>query len=87
MAEVAGLLRVSARVRKTPCPRGLAAFKGWAFTAARAHGLTLAAFAARFDHARTVAAPDALSLRPASGCGFECSEFKYLLLHHNLYAA
>ena len=66
MAAVARFLRIAATVRKAPRPGGLAAFEGRSFAAARAHGLTLTAFAAGLDHARTVTATDALAFR--AGC-------------------
>ena len=53
------------------CPRRLSAFECGAFAAARTHGLTLAAFAAGLDHARTVPAADAL--RFGRECGFGLS--------------
>src|SRR5665213_881869 len=57
--DVAGLLRVAALVRKATRPGRLSAFERGTLTAARTHGLTLAAFAAGLDHARTVTATDA----------------------------
>ena len=67
MSDVARLLRITAIVRQSPGPRRLSAFERRSLTAARTHGLTLAAFATGLDHARTMSASDALALRPAAG--------------------
>src|SRR5215469_15473174 len=52
----ARLLRHAATLRQTAIPRCLSAFEVGALAAARARGLTFAAFAAGLDHAAAVAA-------------------------------
>src|SRR5260370_5680028 len=63
VADIARFLRDALALPKTTYPRRLAAFERGTLAAAGADGLALAAFAARFDHARTVSAADARALR------------------------
>ena len=80
MSDIASLLRIAALMRQTARPWRLSAFERGPLAAAGTNGLTFAAFAAGFHHARTVTATDALTLRTAAGCGRECAEVRSFFL-------